>query len=227
MSSRRRGDGVLLLLGSAAVAMSVAAAVLEYRRRRLRRLRRGCRDHGERFADALCLREKVRRGHPSDEVAGEVAGSLLNMAAEVTLLRPGIVLIKRALLVEAQQRVLENVLATGHGQRRWWCRVRRDARRDGPRRGDGPPRRAEERRSDDDGGGEGEEGWRWALTGERQGRGRVYDAVGNFAGGDALLELCRDCVRCCRAIEPPPQAQAQAKQATASASGGRTGPCRA
>ena len=72
MSSRRRGDGVLLLLGSAAVAMSVAAAVLEYRRRRLRRLRRGCRDHGERFADALCLREKVRRGHPSDEVAGSL-----------------------------------------------------------------------------------------------------------------------------------------------------------
>ena len=108
-SSRRRGDGILLLLGSAAMAMSVAAAVLEYRRRRRRHL---------------------RRGHPSGEV-----GSLLNMAAEVTLLRPGIVLIKRALPAEAQKRVLEYVLATGHGQRRWWCRVRRDRASSAPRDG--------------------------------------------------------------------------------------------
>ena len=133
-------------------------------------------------------------------------------AAPITVLRPGLVMIKGALDMEAQLRVARDLFETGHGQRRWWAETPMSADGGRTREKTAAPTpthvddaaddalsavaaadavaAAAPSATDCDGDGAPAPAMRWALNAERQGRGRCYDAVESFVGAPALSALC-------------------------------------
>ena len=122
---------------------------------------------------------------------------LLDSNMKVTLLHPGVVLIKNALNMEAQLKVARNMFKVGHDQRRWWCESKQQA----PKKKQSAVPKAAHLHESDSVETENQQK-RWELTGERQGRGRVYDAVESFIGAEELLDLCRTCTECAHALDP-------------------------
>jgi hypothetical protein len=117
---------------------------------------------------------RAREVRHSKGLCASKTSSLLNPKREVTLLRPGVVHIKYALTMDTQIQVARNMFKVGHDEKRWWCESKQQ-----------PSKKKIAL--------EGFDGKallkRWELTGERQGRGRVYDAITNFGGADELLGL--------------------------------------
>ena len=104
-------------------------------------------------------------------------------------IKPGLVLLKGALDMTAQLDLCRAMFEVGHGDRKWWTL------NDSPHglalttpRGAGAPAPAPEH-------------VRWQLTGERQGRGRYYDAVENFGPrAGAVARLAERCARLARGL---------------------------
>lgn len=205
------------LLWVAAVSASVVVAVyIAKTRKRQRNKSRLAKKEGE----------PSKEGYPGGVPPG---ARLLSPHVQPVVLEPGLVLLKGALTLEAQLLVARDMLVCGHGQRRFWCQgeSRNGLPTTTPR---GPPRREKAHargREAPTGRSPGESmaaaPLEWQLTGERQGRGRVYDALGSFPAHEALAALCRDCVDLCGRLPGAhmPGAMPGALTATSTASLGR------
>lgn len=129
------------------------------------------------------ITQDTNRSENSNQISVKEANYRIRLSTKMTVMKykPGLVLLKNALEMETQLQVAKGCFESGHIQRRWWCESisRHVLPTTTPR--DEVNSKGSSRPTE------------WNLTGERQGRGRCYDTVESFVGGEDLSAFARLC----------------------------------